>query len=107
METKQKNTLLYIVMYLYIQTTFAIQGFYFFINILIYMFYQVRRYYLKIRGLVQSCDTVTSCWIVDFWRYRGNFLKFHYTGKIWKNKIIPFQRTTVWRTPVYQTAVLF
>lgn len=62
-------------MYLYIQMTFAIQGFYSFINILIYMFYQVRRYYSKkIRGLVQTCDTVRGCWIVDFWRYsRKNF----------------------------------
>lgn len=33
---------------------------------------------LQVAGLSTFCDTV------------GNFLKFHYTGKIWKNKIIPF-----------------
>lgn len=55
------------------------------------MFYQVRRYYskkfvdwckfaiqLQLAGLSTFGDTV------------GKILKFHYTGKIWKNKIIPF-----------------
>ena len=85
----KKNTLLYNVMYLYIQTTFAIQGFLFFINILIYMFYQVRRYYskkfvdwckvaiqLQVAGLSTFADTV------------GKNLQFHFLENFGKSILL-------------------
>lgn len=83
----KKNTLLYNVMYLYIQTTFAIQGFYFSINILIYLFYQVRRYYSK--KFVDWCKLAIQLQVAELSTFGdtvGNFLKFHFTGKIWKNE---------------------
>ena len=97
----KKNTLLYIVMYSIFKRHSPYKAFIFFINILIYLFYQVRRYYSK--KFVDWCKVAIQLQVAELSTFGdtvGNFLKFHYAGKIWKNKIIPFYRTAVWRTPV-------
>ena len=87
----KKNTLLYIVMYSIFKRRSPYKAF---ISLLIYLYICFVKFADTIqKKFVDWCKVAIQLQVgglSTFGDTVGNFLKFHYIGKIWKNKITPF-----------------